>query len=421
MENNFQNSMNEGFESSFIKKYWTAKDFQRVIRKICSDKGLDINRIDDTSFSKMDPSVVAKVNDKNLFKFWIWKGQLKVATWSNSLYDEYLETRPSKLSMRSIAITDMPFTTGQGDTPAQWRTFLGTADECWVLNLTKAATLTQIKNQRKEEKKDAIAMLSNREIKALNLKRFAELAKKRRISDGSEVDLIDNINRYMQDYAKKNGNAALGLLLLADTWVGNYALGYTQLLTDYFDKLNQEGWLIPDIKRDEMYKSEDNYQIAKMRGELIQAVDNVKDYMSQPIKDNLKNGINDLMNHGPFWKSVFGTGKTPAGAEEQYERCAAVLRVLDTYIGEILKNKNISENIMNFDMLFIQLNGLRNIMKSEYEYLISIARGWGYTMEKVDKSKIDEFAQELDTYNSRKITTALVKRTEAVLKTVAKI
>lgn len=391
--------LNETLESSFIKRNWSNKKFQEIIRLIATRHGLDINRIDDNSFAKMDAAAAAKLNKKELYKFWIWNGKIEVATHSNSLYDEYLETNRRRMNQRRIAITNMPFTYGRGDTPAQWRNFLATANECWVLNLNSAATLKDIRSIRKKAKEGAIALMSNREIKRMNIENFKAKAKKLRFSDGSETDLINNITKYFDTILRKVTPGQLILRMLNDTWASTYAIKYSEKLLEYFEYLNENGFLIPDLTlsdimdMDKNERKEFDYDLASYRKNLEDSVDAFKKNITNQFagKDiNYFNiGLKELLSKDSIFMSAYATidnGKYLKQVEDVIE----VYKIVNSYGTEALKNKNISNDLLSFDAFWVQLDGLSRLLKTDFGYLVNGIGEIGYTISDFKPKTVED-------------------------------
>lgn len=426
--------LNEALESSFIKRNWGNKEFQTIIRRIANEYGLDINRIDDNAFTKMDATAASKLNKKELYKFWIWNGKIEVATHSNSLYDIYLETNRRRMDQRRIAITNMPFTHGRGDTPAQWRNFLATANECWVLNLNSAATLKDIQSIRKKAKEGAIALMSNREIKRMNIENFKQKAKKLRFSDGSETDLINNITKYFDTITKKVTPGQLLLRILSDTWAAKYAMDYSEKLLEYFEYLNENGFLIPnltmsdisDMPKDE--RKEIDYVIASFRKHLENSVDTFKKNITSQFSGKDINyfniGIKELLTKDSIFMEAYATydnGKHLKQVKDAIE----TYKIANSYGTEVLKNKNISNDLFSFDAFWVQMGGLGRLMRSEFGYLLNGIGNIGYTITEFKPKTVEDASalikeRGLDFTYIRNMT-AFKARTEKVMQSISRI
>lgn len=158
------------------------------------NKGYDINKFTDNMFAKMDPSDAFKLKGKKgdaYFKFWMANDHFMFCTWANTMIDSKFEWDHKK---RNKCIGDYRDTDGY----LRSNDYINNASYVLVIKYEDMPKVESIQKTRKEQKKDALALMSNRDIKRLNIARYQKLISQNSWSDGSEFNMIQNIVRPLQ-------------------------------------------------------------------------------------------------------------------------------------------------------------------------------------------------------------------------------
>lgn len=184
----------ESNQSKFIQ-YWMKRDtdFKEACMALLN-RGYDINKFTDNMFTKMDPSDAFKLKGKKgdaYFKFWMANDHFMFCTWANTMIDSRFEWDHKK---RNKCIGDYRDTDGY----LRSNDYINNASYVLVIKYEDMPKVESIQKTRKEQKKDALALMSNRDIKRLNIARYQKLISQNSWSDGSEFNMIQNIVRPLQ-------------------------------------------------------------------------------------------------------------------------------------------------------------------------------------------------------------------------------
>lgn len=184
----------ESNQSKFIQ-YWMKWDanFKEACMALLN-KGYDINKFTDNMFAKMDPSDAFKLKGKKgdaYFKFWMANDHFMFCTWANTMIDSRFEWDHKK---RNKCIGDYRDTNGY----LRSNDYINNASYVLVIKYEDMPKVESIQKTRKEQKKDALALMSNRDIKRLNIARYQKLISQNSWSDGSEFNMIQNIVKPLQ-------------------------------------------------------------------------------------------------------------------------------------------------------------------------------------------------------------------------------
>lgn len=184
----------ESNQSKFIQ-YWMKRDanFKEACMALLN-KGYDINKFTDNMFAKMDPSDAFKLKGKKgdaYFKFWMANDHFMFCTWANTMIDSKFEWDHKK---RNKCIGNYRDTDGY----LRSNDYINNASYVLVIKYEDMPKVESIQKTRKEQKKDALALISNRDIKRLNIARYQKLISQNSWSDGSEFNMIQNIAKPLQ-------------------------------------------------------------------------------------------------------------------------------------------------------------------------------------------------------------------------------
>lgn len=367
------NPLNEAFESSIAQKMWSqpfGKQAFQLLRNAYRD--LDINRLKDSDFDYLNPQNAFDINADGL-KFWINAGKIVGITRSNSCFDRYFEVKKSKRG-QIVCVTDefMKMYSQPGKRKNWTQAVIG----CYVLDVNAAikngASIKGTQNKRKLARTGALALMTNRQIKQENIKRYVQMLKDKRFSDGSEFNLINNIYSIVQDYIKR-GSATqfFTRIIVGDTWFLNYLQAYTNSIMDYIELLDKNCYTLPNNVNIEDYwerDANDEQKLAKLRDNLKKTVDDVKhalrrdgDYWNKAVTA-IVTGNKDLEDYHQIIEGARGYNKN------SYDTIIAFVRFLEANLLKAMSNPNITNNLMNFDLFITQLVGIHEQLRNNDQY-----------------------------------------------------
>lgn len=367
------NSLNEAFESSIAQKLWQqpyGKTALNLLRNEYMD--LDINRLKDSDFEYLNPQQAFDINVDGL-KFWINAGKIVGVTRSNSCFDRFFEVKRSKRGKLICLSEQFLNMYSQPGKKKQWNL---ACVGCYVLDVNKAiangASVKNIRNARKLARTGALALMTNRQIKEENIKRYIQILKDKRFSDGSEFNLINNIYSIVQDYIKR-GSATqfFTRIIVGDGWFLNYLQAYSNSIMDYIELLDKNCYLLPnDVNIDDYHErnANDEQKLAKLRDNLKKTVDNVKrslrfdgDYWNKAVAA-IVSGNKDLEDYHQIIEGARGYNKN------SYDTIIAFVRFLESNLLKAMSNPNITNNLMNFDLFITQLTGIHEQLRNNDQY-----------------------------------------------------
>lgn len=367
------NPLNEAFESSIAQKMWSqpfGKQAFQLLRNAYRD--LDINRLKDSDFDYLNPQNAFDINVDGL-KFWINAGKIVGITRSNSCFDKFFEVKKSK---RGQIVCVTPEFMNMYSQPGKRKNWTQAVVGCYVLDVNAAikngASIKGTQNKRKLARTGALALMTNRQIKQENIKRYVQMLKDKRFSDGSEFNLINNIYSIVQDYIKR-GSATqfFTRIIVGDTWFLNYLQAYSNSIMDYIELLDKNCYTLPNNVNIEDYwerNANDEQKLAKLRDDLKKCVDDVKgslrrdgDYWNKAVAA-IVSGNKDLEDYHQIIEGARGYNKN------SYDTIVAFVRFLESNLLKAMSNPNITNNLMNFDLFITQLVGIHEQLRNNDQY-----------------------------------------------------
>lgn len=418
------NLLNEAFESSIAQKMWGqpyGKTAFELLRRSYND--LDINRLKDSDFEYLNPQQAFDINVDGL-KFWINSGKIVGVTRSNSCFDKYFEVKKSK---RGAIICVDPAFIEMYSQPGKKKNWSQAVVGCYVLDVNKAirngASVRGIRNERKLARTGALALMTNRQIKEMNIARYIQMLKDKRFSDGSEFNLINNVYRLIQDYIKKSSATEFFIHYIAmDSWLLNYLQAYTNSIVDYIELLDKNGYTLPNNVEVEEYldrNANDEQKLAKLRDTLKKTVDNVKDAFK--ANDNHWNkAVNAIMTNNKdlqdFYQLIEGSRGFKANS---YDTIISFVKFLETNFVKAISNPNISNNLLNFDLFITQIAGIHQQLRNndQCRKLDNFMDALQYWCDKHPSDvKPDDMYLRITAING-----AILRRTETYINAISKI
>lgn len=418
------NPLNEAFESSIAQKMWSqpfGKQAFQLLRNAYRD--LDINRLKDSDFDYLNPQNAFDINVDGL-KFWINAGKIVGITRSNSCFDKYFEVKKSK---RGQIVCVTPEFMNMYSQPGKRKNWTQAVVGCYVLDVNAAikngASVKGTQNKRKLARTGALALMTNRQIKQENIKRYIQMLKDKRFSDGSEFNLINNIYSIIQDYIKR-GSATqfFTRIIVGDTWFLNYLQAYSNSIMDYIELLDKNCYTLPnDVNIDDYWErnANDEQKLAKLRDDLKKCVDDVKgslrrdgDYWNKAVAA-IVSGNKDLEDYHQIIEGARGYNKN------SYDTIIAFVRFLEANLLKAMSNPNITNNLMNFDLFITQLVGIHEQLRNndQYNKLRDFMDSLQYWCEKhpTDVSSDDMYLR------ISSINASMLRRVESYINMISKI
>ena len=418
------NQLNEAFESSIAQKMWSqpfGKQAFQLLRNAYRD--LDINRLKDSDFDYLNPQNAFDINVDGL-KFWINAGKIVGITRSNSCFDKYFEVKKSK---RGQIVCVTPEFMNMYSQPGKRKNWTQAVVGCYVLDVNAAikngASIKGTQNKRKLARTGALALMTNRQIKQENIKRYVQMLKDKRFSDGSEFNLINNIYSIVQDYIKR-GSATqfFTRIIVGDTWFLNYLQAYSNSIMDYIELLDKNCYTLPNDVNIEDYwerNANDEQKLAKLRDDLKKCVDDVKgslrrdgDYWNKAVAA-IVSGNKDLEDYHQIIEGARGYNKN------SYDTIIAFVRFLEANLLKAMSNPNITNNLMNFDLFITQLVGIHEQLRNndQYNKLRDFMDSLQYWCEKhpTDVSSDDMYLR------ISSINASMLRRVESYINMISKI
>lgn len=418
------NPLNEAFESSIAQKMWSqpfGKQAFQLLRNAYRD--LDINRLKDSDFDYLNPQNAFDINADGL-KFWINSGKIVGITRSNSCFDKYFEVKKSK---RGQIVCVTPEFMNMYSQPGKRKNWSQAVVGCYVLDVNAAikngASVKGTQYKRKLARTGALALMTNRQIKQENIKRYVQMLKDKRFSDGSEFNLINNIYSIVQDYIKR-GSATqfFTRIIVGDTWFLNYLQAYSNSIMDYIELLDKNCYTLPNDVNIEDYwerNANDEQKLAKLRDDLKKCVDDVKgslrrdgDYWNKAVAA-IVSGNKDLEDYHQIIEGARGYNKN------SYDTIIAFVRFLEANLLKAMSNPNITNNLMNFDLFITQLVGIHEQLRNndQYNKLRDFMDSLQYWCEKhpTDVSSDDMYLR------ISSINASMLRRVESYINMISKI
>lgn len=417
------NPLNEAFESSIVQKLW-AQTYGKTAFNLLrgSFKNLDINRIKDSDFNYLQPKDAFKINVDGL-KFWINAGKIVGVTRSNTCFDKYFEVKKSRRGQ--IVCCDEAFLNMYSQKTKTWDGVVG----CYILDVNAAisnsANINNIASQRKLARTGALALMSNRDIKKMNIERYKLMARDRSFSDGSEFNLISNVYKLLTDYIKKTSSCQLFILeIMMDGWFINYMQAYSNTLVEYIELLDKNGYTLPkNIDKDDYVWRDDNDEtkLAKIRETLKKSVDNLKSQLN-PSKNRYGGAIKAIVNNTKeFQDWMMLMRQSKYFNESGINTAIDFVKMVEKQLPAAFGNPNISQSIMNFELFISQLSGIASQLRNNDQarkiddFLDSVQ----YFVDNYEKAK--DIDPSTIYHNFGAINSSILKRCESYLKLIEKI
>lgn len=171
--------------SKFLSRNMHDKEFKRACQALLK-RGYDIARIPDSAIKRMEPMDAFRLKGKKgdaYFKFWFVGNHFAFCTWANTMIDDLFRWKKSE---RGTCI---------GDPRYIWA-YMGSNDainqmtDCYVVAYDDMQRVVNIRTSRKDAKSGAAALLTNDQIRKMNLDKYRRKLAETGFSNGSELDFV---------------------------------------------------------------------------------------------------------------------------------------------------------------------------------------------------------------------------------------
>lgn len=421
--------LNEAFASKILQGLWSVPMCKKTLLHILkSDWNIDINQIVDTDFQVLSGRAAARINSDSVWKFWSNNGpaQTIMITHSNSLFDKWFEVKRNRRNAKSIPGSSTISEQVYIEYAEGGKRYIEQFKTCYVLDvaaLKKRNDRGAIRTGRQNTREGAVALMSDSEIKKANIKRYVDLIRKNKISDGSEFNLINSVTKYFGICIKNNGPVMFLERLIKEGFIVNYISGYADLLMESIRVLNRYGFTLNDKEIEQKFSwdksEEDKYH--ELRDKLSKAAERVSDYLSKKyeyaatgaFKEGIRIILNDPKTCQEFITELKGSPRITNA--DDFEELVKFVQTINKEIPAAFSNPHISSDLLNFDTFVMQLNGIRQL-DSGWNGVAESIIGLGYYKHRKDKGMEPDI--ESLGYRIRELNVGYFKRVEAFLRMI---
>lgn len=163
-------------------------------------KGYDIARISDSAIKKMTPQEAFKLKGKRgdlYFKFWFVGNQFAFCTWANTMIDKFFRWKQSE---RGTCIGDPFWVRNYRES----NDAINDMTACYVVAYADMPQVGVVQANRKEAKAGATALMTDEQIRNLNLKRYQKKLAETGFSSGQEAPMVQRtIDQFVKIFLNK--------------------------------------------------------------------------------------------------------------------------------------------------------------------------------------------------------------------------
>lgn len=350
--------LNEAFASPILTSLWRSKLAKfTLMHLVKTNPKIDWNLITDADIITLTGKEAAKINDKNVWKFWCFDGNpehILMVTNSNAVFDKWFDvnkrTRTNAYIVGS-SCNDVNVLNGYAE---NGKAFLNSMRICYIIDLAKLNAnkgLTGTQAARKDARAGATVLMTDAEIKKQNLKRYEEAIRRSKVTDGSEFGLINSITKIFGDAIKKYSGIEIVIKLSYDSFIGNYISSYSMSIMECLHILNKVGFRI-DAPVDFKSEFSDDYRnYRELAKNLISGVERVKRALTNPNSDyekKLLDTLNLIINADKKYEE-FVSAIPDADVKDKIITLNQLIRKVNENAKKALQNAHISDNLDNFD------------------------------------------------------------------------
>lgn len=376
--------LNEAFASQILTKLWRSSLAKNVLMHLVKrNPKIDWNLVTDADIIQLTGKEAAKINDKNVWKFWTLDGNpqnVLMITNSNAVFDQWFDVNKRTRSASSIVGTSCLDANVLSGYSENGKAFLNSVRMCYIIDLTKLnanKAITGTQAARKDARAGATALMTDEQIKKQNLKRYAEAIKRNKVSDGSEFNLINSITKLFGDAMKKSSALDIVMKIMYDSFFGNYLKSYSLHLLECLQILNKVGFKIdanpaflPDF-------SDDKYEYGKLAKNLTNAAERIKSAMNKNLMKPYEQQVIEWILKSDKKYEDYISACPDMNVKETLISFGENLRKIDSEATKAFQNPHISENLDNFDTFTMLVDQISDLQKSVYisDILASISVG----------------------------------------------
>ena len=171
--------------SKFLSKNMYDKEFKKACKALLK-RGYDIARIPDTAIKRMKPMDAFKLKGKKgdkYFKFWFVGNHFAFCTWANTMIDIMFRWNKSQ---RGVCIGDPDYVWAY----MKSNDAINDMTDCYVIAYDDMPRVDSLRTARMNAKSGAIALLTNDQIRKMNLEKYRKKLVDTGFSNGSELDFV---------------------------------------------------------------------------------------------------------------------------------------------------------------------------------------------------------------------------------------
>ena len=158
--------------SKFLSKNMYDKEFKRACQALLK-RGYDIARIPDSAIKRMNPMDAFRLKGKKgdaYFKFWFVGNHFAFCTWANTMIDDLFRWKKSE---RGTCIGDWKYVSAYMAS----NDAINQMTDCYVVAYDDMPQVENIQTSRKAAKSGATALLTNDQIRKMNLDKYRKKKK----------------------------------------------------------------------------------------------------------------------------------------------------------------------------------------------------------------------------------------------------
>lgn len=313
--------------AKFFSQNFHDKEFKRACQALLY-KGYDVSRIPDSAITKMAPMDAFKLKGKKgdaYFKFWFAPGgKFAFCTWANTMIDDKFNWEKKN---RGNIIGNVPYKYNYEKTNDE----IGNMDWCYLIKYEDMPTVKELQTTRKESRKNATALLGNREYRKMNLERYAKLLKENNFSDGSEANFIKNVIQPLDANVYKR----YGFIALIVNWrnLRGPLADYINNLDDIIQALIEYDFQLSKIEASG-YRY--NWKLENLKDAAGNLVKYAKDINKNNSAAHIKSFVKDVTENSKKYQEFFAYVSAPEtnrGADD----CRINLPVFQILLNDIVK------------------------------------------------------------------------------------
>lgn len=178
-------SLFESNMSKFLSKNMYDKEFKRACQALLK-RGYDIARIPDSVIKRMNPMDAFRLKGKKgdaYFKFWFVGNHFAFCTWANTMIDDLFRWKKTE---RGTCIGDQKYVLAY----IASNDAINQMTDCYVVAYDDMPQVGNMQTSRKAAKSGATALLTNDQIRKMNLDKYRKKLAETGFSNGSELGFV---------------------------------------------------------------------------------------------------------------------------------------------------------------------------------------------------------------------------------------